>query len=200
MDELQGSLTAYEMRIGKTKPTEKEAPFKAHKKEQAAKCPLANKNEDDSDSYKSKKDYSPLEDEKEEEKSDNEEIETEINLEEELIAALEQLRGRKIKEELELQVIIKTKDCSRIEEEITSLKAQVDKTNQKLKAYEGSIKLNEILNNQRPSHIKFGLGFEKGESSTKQDRSHIEKIQKAIAQPAQSKLVQQSKKHVASKA
>ena len=35
MDELQGSLTAYEMRIGKTKPTEKEAPFKAHKKEQA---------------------------------------------------------------------------------------------------------------------------------------------------------------------
>ena len=32
MDELQGSLTAYEMRIGKTKPTEKEAASKAHKK------------------------------------------------------------------------------------------------------------------------------------------------------------------------
>ena len=136
-------------------------------------------------------------------------------MEEELIAALEQLsterkknnkiskkmteteeiietlkleieEGRKIKEELESQVIMKTKECSIMEEEITSLKAQVDKTNQKLKAYEGSIKLNEILNNQRPSNIKFGLGFEKGESLTKQDRSHVEKIQKATAQPAQS--------------
>ncbi|KAJ8619304.1 hypothetical protein MRB53_027833 [Persea americana] len=174
---IRGSLTAYEMRIGKTKPTEKEAAFKAHKKNKqvaqsneedsddelitnfvrklrkgtekfkgklpfkcfncggighfAAKCPLANADEDDSDSYKSKKDYSHksyvkkgksksyiskrtesfsenssnenssesnenlfmavLDDEKEKEKSDNEEIETEINLEEELIAALEQL-------------------------------------------------------------------------------------------------------------
>ncbi|KAJ8644508.1 hypothetical protein MRB53_006256 [Persea americana] len=112
---------------------------------------------------------------------------------------LEIEEGRKIKEELESQVIMKTKECSIMEEEITSLKAQVDKTNQKLKAYEGSIKLNEILNNQRPSHIKFGLGFEKGESSTKQDRSHVEN-QKATTQPAQSKLVQQSKKHVASMA
>ncbi|KAJ8624124.1 hypothetical protein MRB53_032654 [Persea americana] len=265
------------MRRGKTKPTEKEAAFKAHKKNKqvaqpdeedsddelttdfvrklrkgkgkfkgnlpfkcfncggighfAAKCPLANANEDDSDSYKSNKDYSlksyvkkgksksyiskrtesssenssnenyeesnevlfmaVLDDEKEKEKSDNEEMETEINLEEELIVALEQLsterkknkniskkmteteeiietlkleieEGRKIKEELESQVIIKTKECSIMEEEITGLKAQVDKTNKKLKAYEGSIKLNEILNNQRPSHIKFGLGFEKG--------------------------------------
>ncbi|KAJ8644509.1 hypothetical protein MRB53_006257 [Persea americana] len=166
-----------EMRIGKTKPTEKEAASKAHKKNKqvaqsdeedlddeltanfvrklrkgkgkfkgklpfkcfncggighfAAKCPLANADEDDSDSYKSKKDYSRksyvkkgksksyiskrtescsenssnenseesnevlfmavLDDEKEKEKSNNEEIETEINLEEELIAALEQL-------------------------------------------------------------------------------------------------------------
>ncbi|KAJ8642792.1 hypothetical protein MRB53_004540 [Persea americana] len=108
--------------------------------------------------------------------------------------------GRKIKEELESQVIINTKECSKMEEDITGLKAQVDKTNQKLKTYEGSIKLNEIMKNQRPSHIKFGLGFEKGESSTKPDSSHVEKIHKAIAQPAQSKLVQQPKKHVASMA
>ncbi|KAJ8629366.1 hypothetical protein MRB53_022689 [Persea americana] len=189
----KGSLTAYEMRIGKTKPTQKEAAFKAHKKNKqvaqsneedsndeltanfvqklrkgkgkfkgklpfkcfncggishfAAKCPLANTDEDDSDSYKSKKDYSSLKDEKEEEKPDNEEIEIEINLEEELIAALEQLstkrkknkkiskkmaeteeivetlkveieEGRKIKEELESQVIIKTKECSRMKRKL----------------------------------------------------------------------------------
>ena len=71
-----------------------------------------------------------------------------------------------------------------MKEEITGLKDQVDKTNKEMKAYEGSIRLNENLKNQRPSHIKLGMGFKKREFSIKQDSSHVEKIQKAIAQLA----------------
>ncbi|KAJ8622114.1 hypothetical protein MRB53_030643 [Persea americana] len=129
-------------------------------------------------------------------KSSSDDEDAETNLEGELLAALEELsserkkhkktskrlvdveemvvtlkveleESKRIHEELEAQVVLKTKENNKLEEDMTSLKTQLEKLLQKLNAQQGSSKLNEILSAQRPPHLKFGLGYV-GESSSKQ--------------------------------
>lgn len=70
---------------------------------------------------------------------------------------------------------MKVENCSKLEEKITKLRMQLNETNQKINTYHKieriSIKLDEILKNQRALNIKFGLGFEYGESN--QPKSNI---------------------------
>ncbi|KAJ8619228.1 hypothetical protein MRB53_015414 [Persea americana] len=278
MDELHGSLIAYEIRTGKTSSSDREATFKVHKKAKevadhdgdsdddeleaqfvrkltkgsngkykeklpfkcfncggvghfAAKCPLK---EDDNDSYTDKsqwkkslskkgktKSFISQHNESTSETSDDdyfaestealfmviveekeegivtEEDDADVNLEEELIAALEELSmerktGKKnlkrlhesessvitlktqveeykrTVEVVENQINVKTEEVVKLEIEITRARAENLKLNEKLKAFEAieaTMKLNEILKVQRPSHYKFGLGYEIGESS-----------------------------------
>ncbi|KAJ8629781.1 hypothetical protein MRB53_023104 [Persea americana] len=242
MDELHGSLTAYEMRIGKTSSSDREVAFKVHKKakevaDHDAKCPLK---EDDNDSYTGKsqwkksfnkkgktKSFISQHNDSTSETSDDdhsvestealfmvtveekeegivaEEDDADVNLEEELIASLEELSmerktGKKnlkrlhesessvitlkpqveeykrTVEVLENQISVKTEEVVKLEIEITGARVENLKLNEKLKALEaieGTVKLNEILKVQRPSHYKFGLGYEIGESSMSAPKS-----------------------------
>ncbi|KAJ8620365.1 hypothetical protein MRB53_028894 [Persea americana] len=254
MDELHGSLTAYEMRIGKTSSFDREVAFKGSNEKYkgklpfkcfncggvghfVAKCPLK---EDDNDSYTGKsqwkksfskkgktKSFISQHNDSTSETSDDdhfaestealfvvtveekeegivaEEDDADVNLEEELIAALEELSverktGKKtlkrlhesessvitlktqveeykrIVEVLENQIGVKTEEVVKLEIEITGARVENLKLNEKLKeleAIEGTMKLNEILKVQRPSHYKFGLGYEIGESSMSAPKS-----------------------------
>ncbi|XXG85802.1 hypothetical protein AAC387_Pa11g0820 [Persea americana] len=284
MDELHGSLTAYEMQIGKTSSSDKEMAFKVQKKAKevanhdddsdddeleaqfvrnlkkgsngkykgklpfkcfncagvghfVAKCPLK---DDDNDSYtgksqwkksfskkgKTKSFISQHNDSTSETSDDDHSVEStealfmvtveekeegivteedddDVNLEEELIAALDELSmerkiGKKnlkclhesessvitlkaqveeykrIVEVLENQISVKIEEVVKLEIEITGARAENLKLNEKLKALEaieGTMKLNEILKVQRPSHYKFGLGYEIGESSMSAPKS-----------------------------
>ncbi|KAJ8642886.1 hypothetical protein MRB53_004634 [Persea americana] len=258
MDELHGSLTAYEMRIGKTSSSDREVAFKKLKEGSngkykgklpfkcfncggvghfAAKCPLK---EDDNDSYTGKsqwkksfskkgktKSFISQHNDSTSETSDDdhsaestealfmvtveekeegivaEEDDADVNLEEELIAALEELSmerktGKKnlkrlhefessvitlktqveeykrTVEVLENQISVKTEEVVKLEIKITGARAENLELNKKLKALEtieGTMKLNEILKVQRPSHYKFGLGYEIGESSMSAPKS-----------------------------
>lgn len=276
LDEMFGSLTAYEMRIGKDKTLDREAAFKAQNKTKvetnmdenldedeanfvrnlkrgngkykgklplkcfgcggighfAAKCPYK-----EEESFKEKNDrirprfkknrykksfISRHENTSEESSSDNSEDETnevlfialedieetkeedfveqegEVDLEGELIAALDELHkerknhrqtNKKLKESNELVIELKTKleeykkineddetnlrlkeeNVISLEEEITLLRIKVEDLNKKLDSYhkfeKSSTKLDELLNQQKTTNSKFGLGFEKGESS-----------------------------------
>ncbi|KAJ8645013.1 hypothetical protein MRB53_006761 [Persea americana] len=120
-------------------------------------------------------------------KSSSDDEDAEINMEGELLAALEELsserkkhkrtskrlvdveemvvtlkveleESKRIHEELEAQAVLKTEENNKLEEEVTGLKTQLEKLSQKLNAHQGSSKLNEILSAQRPPHLKFGLG------------------------------------------
>ncbi|KAJ8636298.1 hypothetical protein MRB53_010565 [Persea americana] len=280
MDELHGSFTAYEMRIGKTSTSDREVAFKVQKKAKevadsdddeleaqfvrklkkcsngkykgklpfkcfncggvghfAAKCPLK---EDDNDSYTGKSQWkksfskkgktksfisqhndstSKTSDddhsaestealfmvtvEEKEEGIVAEEDDADVNLEEELIAALEELsmerktskknlkrlhefessvitlkpqveEYKRTVEVLKNQISVKTEEVVKLEIKITGARAENLELNKKLKALEaieGTMKLNEILKVQRPSHYKFGLGYEIGESSMSAPKS-----------------------------
>ncbi|XP_043696877.1 uncharacterized protein LOC122647574 [Telopea speciosissima] len=127
--------------------------------------------------------------------SDNDDEDAEVDLERELIAALNELKTerkshkktakqlkeaekkmlemkvqikefKKVVDELETQLSLKSGDYCKLEEEVVMLRNKVD-------IYVESIlspsdpqtdKLDEKLSCQRPEHIKFGLGYE-GESS-----------------------------------
>ncbi|KAJ8617177.1 hypothetical protein MRB53_013363 [Persea americana] len=149
---------------------------------------------------------------KEPEISDKEEEEPEVNLEGELVATLEELtietkkhkktankleeaenlllsakgemeEDKRIIEELEAQVVLKTEECSKLKEQVTILHAQVDELSQKIKVYQGSSKLDNLLNMQRPCHIKLGLGYEHGETSTKPAEDKVKEThQKVVKQ------------------
>ena len=63
-------------------------------------------------------------------------------------------------------------ECSRLEAEITSLKMKLEKqvlSPSFAKFEKATETLNEILAYQRDPHITFGLGFDAGESSKKND-------------------------------
>ncbi|KAJ8628091.1 hypothetical protein MRB53_021398 [Persea americana] len=146
---------------------------------------------------------------KEPEISCKEEEEPEVNLEGELVAALEELtietkkhkktankleeaenlllsakgemeEDKRIIEELEAQVVLKTEKCSKLKEQVTILHAQVDELSQKIKVYQGSSKLDNLLNMQRPCHIKLGLGYEHGETSTKLAEDKVKETQQKV--------------------
>ena len=145
-----------------------------------------------------------------------------INLEGELLAALEELsferkkhektskrlvdveemvvilkveleENKRIHEELEAQLVLKTEENNKLEEEVIGLKTQMEKLSQKLNAYQGSSKLNEILNAQRPPHLKFGLGFE-GESSSKQVKEAPQKTKQIAVNVTPPKAISQTQK------
>ena len=72
-------------------------------------------------------------------------------------------------EQLEKENQMKQNDCSSLEGEFVALRIQLEENQKNFKTYhkfEGSSKrLDEILENQIPSNVKHGIGFEKGESS-----------------------------------
>ncbi|KAJ8644712.1 hypothetical protein MRB53_006460 [Persea americana] len=211
MDELQGSLIAFEMRIGKPKSIDREAAFNVYRKS------MKDNSDDEEDEETAnlvlhaevgcEALFMVMFDEvKEPEISDKEEEEPKVNLEGELVVALEELtvetkkhkktakkleeaesllmsakgemeEDKQIIEELEAQVVLKIEECSKLEEQVTILHAQVDELSQKIKVYQGSSKLDDLLNMQRPCHIKFGLGYEHGETSTKPAEDKVKKMQ-----------------------
>ncbi|KAJ8636686.1 hypothetical protein MRB53_010953 [Persea americana] len=69
----------------------------------------------------------------------------------------------------------------------------MEKLSQKLNACQGSSKLNEILNAQRPPHLKFGLGFE-GESSSKQVKQAPQKTKQIAVNVTPPKAISQTQK------
>ncbi|WP_274923092.1 hypothetical protein, partial [Streptomyces clavifer] len=151
--------------------------------------------------------------EEEEEQELEEEEEAEVNLEQELIAALEELsmerktskktlkllhesessaialktqveEYKRTIEVLELQISTKTEEVVKLENEILGARAENTKINQKLKEFQainGTLKLNELLKVQRPAHIRFGLGFENGESSKTAPPEKIKFVKKVTA-------------------
>jgi hypothetical protein len=117
------------------------------------------------------------------------EEEGEVDLEEELISALTELKkerkknksfkeenislktqleeGKRKEEVMQIQMIKKEKECEKLEKEIMTLRVEVNKLNKNLKS---SQVLENILNSQRPYSDKYGLGyknvhFEEGSSS-----------------------------------
>lgn len=73
----------------------------------------------------------------------------------------------------------KSKECEKIEEEIVSIKKQLDKpkaqANQNLKFSKGNETLDTIVSRQRSSFFKTSMGYE-GEISTKKYESNEPKI------------------------
>ena len=72
---------------------------------------------------------------------------------------------KRMVEQLEKENQIKQNDCSNLEGEVVVLRIQLEENQQKFKTYhkfEGRSKiLDEILENQIPSNVKHGIGFEK---------------------------------------
>ncbi|XXG54537.1 hypothetical protein AAC387_Pa03g2388 [Persea americana] len=101
--------------------------------------------------------------------------------------------NKRIHEELEAQLVLKTEENNKLEEEVIDLKTQMEKLSQKINAYQGSSKLNEILNAQRPPHLKFGLGFE-GESSSKQVKQAPPKTKQVAVNVTPPKAISQTQK------
>ncbi|KAJ8628453.1 hypothetical protein MRB53_021760 [Persea americana] len=162
---------------------------------------------------------------KEPEISDKEEEEPEVNLEGELVAALEELtietkkhkktanklkeaenllllpkgemeEDKRIIEELEAQVVLKTEECSKLKEQVTIFHAQVDELSQKIKVYQGSSKLDNLLNMQRPCHIKLGLGYEHGETSTKPAEGKVKETQQKVVKQVPTQAHPQVKPYI----
>ena len=75
----------------------------------------------------------------------------------------------KIIEDLEEQLTTKVEYYSKLEAEITGLSLQLEEMSHKISEYHklkgGSLKLDEMLKSQRSPNIKFGLGFEEGQTS-----------------------------------
>ena len=94
---------------------------------------------------------------------------------------------QKIIEDLEEQITTKVEYCSKLEVKITGLSLQLEEVNHKISEYhkleEGSLKLNEMLKNQRAPNIKFGLGFEEGQTSKDANKkSEIKEEKKLVNQ------------------
>ena len=72
-------------------------------------------------------------------------------------------------EDLETQLCTKVEYCSELEAMVATLTHELDEKNQKIESYckfeNGSTKLNELINSQRSTNIKFSLGFSEGETS-----------------------------------
>ncbi|KAJ8623821.1 hypothetical protein MRB53_032351 [Persea americana] len=110
-----------------------------------------------------------------------------------VILKVELEENKRTHEELEAQLVLKTEENNKLEEEVIGLKTQMEKLSQKLNAYQGSSKLNEILNAQRPPHLKFGLGFE-GESSSKQVKEAPQKTKQIAVNVTPPKAISQTQK------
>jgi len=71
---------------------------------------------------------------------------------------------QKITEDLEEQITTKVEYYSKLEAKITGMNLQLEEMSHNISEYHklegGSLKLDEILKNQRSPSIKFGLGFE----------------------------------------
>jgi len=76
---------------------------------------------------------------------------------------------QKMTEDLETQLCTKFEYCNELEAMVATLTHELDEKNQKIETYHkfenGSTKLNELINSQRSTNIKFSLGFSKGETS-----------------------------------
>ena len=76
---------------------------------------------------------------------------------------------RKTTKDIEEQITTKVEYCSKLEAKITGLSLQLEEMSYKISKYHklkgGSLKLDEMLKNQRSPNIKIGLGFEEGKTS-----------------------------------
>ena len=148
---------------------------------------------------------------KKEETDEENDYEIEYDLEEELITALNELHkeikrnkklskrfddasniienlkieveeSKRINESLEEQLLVKIKNCSELEEEITGLRMQLEEVTKKISSYEylegRSTKLSEIINSQRMFSDKSGLGYEQGQSSNDLKGENIKETKK----------------------
>ena len=84
--------------------------------------------------------------------------------------------ARKIEEDMVNQLKAKRLECEGLEHEVVSLKMQVKYSKDKLHGFVKSLnELDDIIKAQRSPFIKFGLGYEEGQSSQKGESSSKEK-------------------------
>ena len=93
----------------------------------------------------------------------------------------------KTTKDIEEQITTKVEYCSKLEAEITRMNLQLEEMIHEISEYHkfegGSLKLDEILKNQRSPSIKFGLVFEEGKTSKDVDKkSKIKEEKKPVNQ------------------
>ena len=101
-------------------------------------------------------------------------IQYETNRKDISLIKLELEEAKKIEEALKQQLTKSKARCEHLEKEVVTVKKDSEKYqalyHQNISSIKASEELNNILNRQRSPHIKFGLGYGQGESSSNSER------------------------------